>query len=87
MMKCEWIQWANSQQKEWSGWDERWAHNITNFKKQYIYSLGDLMNRSICMAIAGGITYKLISLNNPSVIRRTRNLAVSFMLNGWLFVP
>lgn len=32
-MKCEWIQWANSQQKEWSGWDERWAHNITNFKK------------------------------------------------------
>ena len=45
------------------------------------------MNRSICMAIAGGLTYKLISLNNPSVIRRTRNLGVSFMVNGWLFVP
>lgn len=49
--------------------------------------LGDMMNRSICMAIAGGLTYKLISLNNPSIIRRTRNLGVSFMISGWLFVP
>ena len=39
------------------------------------------------MAIAGGLTYKLISFNNPSLIRRTRNLGVSFVLNGWLFVP
>ena len=50
-------------------------------------SIGDLMNRSICMAIAGGLTYKLISVNNPSLIRRTRNLGVSFLVNGWLFVP
>lgn len=39
------------------------------------------------MAIAGGLTYKLISLNNPSLIRRTRNLGVSFIVSGWLFVP
>ena len=45
------------------------------------------MNRSICMAIAGGLTYKLISLNKPSLAKRTRNLAASFLLNGWLFVP
>lgn len=69
------------------GWDQRWARNVTDFKKEYIMGLGDLMNRSICMAIAGGLTYKLISFNNPSLIRRTRNLAVSFVVNGWLFVP
>jgi len=45
------------------------------------------MNRSICMAIAGGLTYKLISMGKVSAVRRTRNLAASFMLNGWLFVP
>lgn len=39
------------------------------------------------MAIAGGLTYKLITLNNPSLIRRTRNLGVSFLVSGWLFVP
>ena len=60
---------------------------MTDFKRDYIMSIGDLMNRSICMAIAGGLTYKLISLSNPSVLRRTRNLGVSFMLSGWLFVP
>lgn len=45
------------------------------------------MNRSICMAIAGGLTYKLISFKTTSLIRRTRNLGVSFMLSGWMFVP
>lgn len=39
------------------------------------------------MAIAGGLTYKLISFNTSSLIRRTRNLGVSFVLSGWLFVP
>jgi hypothetical protein len=75
------------QQTEWRGWDRQLARNITDFKKEYIFSIGDMMNRSICMAIAGGLTYKLISYSNPSVIRRTRNLGVSFMLSGWLFVP
>jgi len=79
--------WARQQQKEMRGWDQRWAKDITEFKREYIMGLGDLMNRSICMAIAGGLTYKLISFNNPSLIRRTRNLAVSFVVNGWLFVP
>ena len=46
-----------------------------------------MLNRSICMAVMGGLTYKLISLNKPSLVRRTRNLAVSFVVNGWLFVP
>jgi hypothetical protein len=46
-----------------------------------------LMNRSICMAITGGLTYKLVSLNNPSLIKRSRNLAASFLISGWLFVP
>lgn len=45
------------------------------------------MNRSICMAVAGGLTYKLISFNTTSLIRRTRNLGASFIINGWLFVP
>jgi hypothetical protein len=39
------------------------------------------------MAVAGGLTYKLISFNKPSLIRRTRNLGLSFALSGWLFVP
>ena len=39
------------------------------------------------MAVMGGLTYKLISFNKPSLIRRSRNLAVSFVVNGWLFVP
>lgn len=39
------------------------------------------------MAIAGGITYKLISFNKPSLLGRTRNLTISFLVNGWLFVP
>jgi len=45
------------------------------------------MHRSICMAVAGGLTYKLISINTTSMFGRTRNLGLSFMLNGWLFVP
>jgi hypothetical protein len=72
---------------EWQGWDERWARKVTDFKKDYVLSIGDLMTRSICMAVAGGITYKLVSINNPSLIRRSRNLAVSFLASGWLFVP
>jgi hypothetical protein len=45
------------------------------------------MNRSIVMAIAGGLTYKLITFNKPSLFARTRNLGASFLVNGWLFVP
>ena len=86
MQKNSW-----SDTKNWfnqlNGWDSRSARFITDFKKDYILSIGDLMNRSICMAIAGGATYKLASYNNPSLIRRTRNLAASFLLSGWLFVP
>jgi len=45
------------------------------------------MNRSICMAVSSGLTYKLFSNNTASLLARTRNLGVSFLLNGWLFVP
>ena len=75
------------QGREMKGWDDRWARNITEFKKEYVLSIGDLMSRSICMAITGGLTYKIISASNPSLIRRTRNLGVSFFISGWLFVP
>lgn len=81
------MRWGCEASKEWSDWDSRAARHITDFKRDYVLSLGDMLNRSICMAVMGGLTYKLISLNKPSMIRRTRNLGISFALNGWLFVP
>jgi hypothetical protein len=81
--------WSSTKQtiNELNDWDARSANWITEFKRDYILSIGDLMNRSICMAIAGGATYRLLSWNKPSLVCRTRNLGVSFVLSGWLFVP
>jgi hypothetical protein len=45
------------------------------------------MNRSICMAVSSGLAYKLATNTSASLLARTRNLGVSFLLNGWLFVP
>lgn len=81
-----WTQ-ARQTQREWSNWDSQAARSITDFKRDYVLNIGDMLNRSICMAVAGGITYKLISLNKPSLLGRTRNLAVSFAFSGWLFLP
>lgn len=69
------------------GLDERVARSVTDFKRDYILSIGGLMNRSICMAVSSGLTYKLISSSTASLFARTRNLGASFVLNGWLFVP
>jgi hypothetical protein len=69
------------------GWDERLARGVTDFKRDYVLEIGGLMNRSICMAVSSGLTYKLLSSSASSVFARTRNLGVSFVLNGWLFVP
>jgi hypothetical protein len=69
------------------GWDHRVAQNVTDFKRDYILNIGGLMNRSICMAVSSGLTYKLISSSTSTLLARTRNLGVSFLLNGWLFVP
>lgn len=69
------------------GWDDRLARGITDFKGDYILGIGGLMNRSICMAVSSGLTYKLVSSSSASLLARTRNLGVSFILNGWLFVP
>lgn len=60
---------------------------MTKFKQDYVFKIGDLSNRSIAMAVVGGITYKLISFGKPSLFGRTRNLAASFLLSGWIFVP
>jgi hypothetical protein len=73
--------------QEWEGWDDRLARSVTDFKRDHIMSLGDLSNRSVCMAVTGGITYKLVSSGTTSLICRSRNLGVSFLLSGWLFVP
>ncbi len=75
------------QVKTVDGWDSRVAQNVTDFKRDYILNIGGLMNRSICMAVSSGLTYKLFSNNTASLLARTRNLGVSFLLNGWLFVP
>ena len=60
---------------------------MTDFKRDHVLTLGDMLNRSICMAVTGGLAYKAISWNKPSLICRSRNLAVSFLVSGWLFVP
>lgn len=60
---------------------------MTDFKRDYILGIGGLMNRSICMAVSSGLTYKLISSSSASLLARTRNLGASFLINGWLFVP
>jgi len=60
---------------------------VTGFKRDYILNIGGLMNRSICMAVSSGLAYKLFSSNTASLLARSRNLGVSFLLNGWLFVP
>jgi hypothetical protein len=63
------------------------ARSVTDFKRDYILNIGGLVNRSICMAVSSGLTYKLFSSSSASLLARTRNLGVSFVLNGWLFVP
>jgi hypothetical protein len=61
---------------------------LTDLKRDYILGIGGLMNRSICMAVSSGLTYKLISSSSSaSLLARTRNLGASFLINGWLFVP
>ena len=85
--QSEWVNWGWEQGRELNDWDNRAARSITDFKRDYVLSIGDMMNRSICMALAGGLTYRLISWNKPSLMRRTRNFAISFVVNGWFFLP
>lgn len=79
--------WLKDQREEWKNFDHNCAKAITDFKEEYIFSLGDVRLRSACMFVSAGLFYLMISLHKPSMLGRVRNLAVSFGLNGYLWIP
>lgn len=80
-------QWVRDQIASWSNFDVEAATAMTRFKDDYILSLGDIRLRSTCMFVSAGLFYLLLSLHKPTVLSRVRNLGVSFVLNGYLWVP
>jgi hypothetical protein len=50
-------------------------------------SVGDLRVRSVCMAVSAALMYKVIGFNTIGFIGKTRNIAISFGLMGYLFTP
>jgi len=63
------------------------SNNITKFKEENILTLGDIRIRSILMAFSSAVMYKLISVNTTGLLRKTRNLGVSFVFMGYWFAP
>lgn len=50
-------------------------------------TLGDIRVRSILMAFSSAVLYKAISYNTTGILRKTRNLGISFAFMGYWFVP
>jgi hypothetical protein len=71
----------------WLRFDVEAANSITNWKQQYVLTLGDVRLRSVVMAVSTAFCYRIASFRTNSFLRRTRNLAVSFGLMGITFVP
>jgi len=71
----------------WKDIDTKWSNGITQFKQDNILSIGDIRVRSVLMAFSSAVLYKTISWNTTGLLRKTRNLGVSFALMGYLFVP
>lgn len=60
---------------------------MTNFKDDYILSVGDVRVRSVIMAVSAALMYRVMSFKTTSLLGRTRNLGISFGLMGITFVP
>ena len=73
--------------QQWEHFDHNAAKAITDLKEEYILSLGDMRLRSACMFVSAGLFYLLISLKKPTFFGRFRNLAITFGLNGYVWVP
>lgn len=67
--------------------DVKASKAISKFKEENIMSLGDLRVRSILMAVSAAFTYKIVSLSTTGFVGRTRNLAASFLVMGYVFAP
>jgi len=65
----------------------RLSNDITKFKEENLLTLGDIRIRSILMAFSAAVLYKLVSINTTGLLRRTRNLGLSFAFMGYWFVP
>jgi hypothetical protein len=39
------------------------------------------------MAFSAAVLYKTISINTTGLLRKSRNLGISFLLTGYMFVP
>jgi hypothetical protein len=50
-------------------------------------TLGDIRIRSVLMAFSSALLYKTISINTTGLIRKSRNLGISFAFMGYWFVP
>lgn len=77
----------NQHSSQWKDIDTKWAQNITKFKNDNILSIGDIRIRSVLMAFSSAVFYKAISWNTTGLLRKSRNLGVSFVLMGYVFVP
>jgi hypothetical protein len=60
---------------------------ITKFKEENILTLGDIRARSILMAFSSALLYKLVSYNTTGLLKKTRNLGISFAFMGYWFAP
>ena len=65
----------------------RAAQSMTDFKEKHILSVGDMRVRSSLMFVTAGATYLLFTLHKPSMLGRIRNFAISFGVNGYVWVP
>lgn len=79
--------WLCGQKKYWGDFDVRVSKDMTDFKDEYILSMGDVRVRSVVMAVSAALMYRLISFKTASLLGKTRNLGVSFGLMGITFVP
>jgi len=50
-------------------------------------ALGDIRVRSVLMAFSSALIYKAVSYNTTGLLRKTRNLGLSFAFMGYWFVP
>lgn len=63
------------------------AFHMTEFKRQYILPIGDIPVRSVCMAVSTGLVYAIFGRMSTNALVRSRNLALSFLVNGAFWLP
>lgn len=72
----------------WNYINSRAAVEITEFKSKYIFSIGDLGTRSVCLALSTTLCYAAVAvLTKSTTLGKIRNAGLCLLANGLIWTP